>query len=218
LSGYVRHTTPALSEYLLFPVMYLATSFLLPLWLFRHSKTYLFSHAIGQYFCVRTGVLRKIGGVSPVKDKINEDIQLARFLKSRGYSQVFLDARKHLEGNMYDSMKHARMGIMRVVYEYFDNKVYPFVVIGLVIVTLLLMPIPFCVLSILFGVGPALLLGIGISLVLAAWAITMTSRSIPWYVAFLYPVHFSWVIILSIHSIYLAKKGRGYQWKDRIVR
>ncbi len=39
LSGYPRHTTPESVEYLLFPVMYLATSFLLPLWLLRHSRT-----------------------------------------------------------------------------------------------------------------------------------------------------------------------------------
>lgn len=217
LSGYAMHTTPELREYLLFPVMYLATSFLLPLWLFRHSRTYMFSHAIGQYFCVRSHVLEKTNGFQPVKDKINEDIQMARYLKNRGYSQVFLDAKDHLTGNMYDSMKHARMGIMRVVYEYFDNKIYPFVFMGLFMSVFLLLPIPLVIAALLAGDPASMPLGIGILLVLMAWGITMRNRRLPWYTALLYPVHFIWVIILSVHSIFLSRKGRGYTWKGRTI-
>ncbi len=218
LSGYARHTTPTKTEYLLFPVMYLATSFLLPLWLFRHSRTYMLSHAIGQYFCVRSSVLEEVNGFEPVKDKINEDIQMARYLKGKGYSQVFLDAKKHISGNMYDSMEHARMGVMRVVYEYFDNKIYPFILMGTIMITCLLAPIPLFPIALAYCHPSALPLGLSILLVLTAWLTTMCDRKIPWYAALLYPVHFTWVIWLSIHSIILSTKGRGYQWKGRIVR
>ncbi len=218
LSGYARHTTPEKIEYLLFPVMYLATSFLLPLWLFRHSKTYMFSHAIGQFFCVRNEVLKEIGGFIPVKDKINEDIQMARYLKGRGYSQVFIDAKNYLSGNMYDSMSHAKMGIMRVVYEYFDNQVYPFLFMGFVMVSFLILPVPLTLIAVLTGSSLSVPLGLGVVLLLTSWGITMTDRKLPWYTAFLYPVHFSWVLILSIHSIILSKKGLGYIWKGRTVR
>ncbi len=217
LSGYPMHTTPEKMEYLLFPVMYLATSFLLPLWLFRHSKTYMFSHAIGQYFCVRSRVLDETGGFQPVRNKINEDIQMARYLKGKGFSQVFLDAKKHISGNMYDSMQHARMGIMRVLYEYFDNKIYPFIFMSFVMIVLLLLPIPLAITGAFTGNPLSRLLGIGILLVLAAWGITMMDRRLPWYTTFLYPVHFIWAIILSVHSIFLSKKGRGYLWKGRTV-
>jgi len=218
LSGYARHTSPEKMEFLLFPVMYLATSFLLPLWLFRHSKTYMFSHAIGQYFCVRSRVLENTNGFEPVKDKINEDIQMARYLKKKGYSQVFLDAKEYLSGNMYDSMSHAKMGIMRVVYEYFDNQIYPFLFMGFVMISFLLLPIPFFAVAALTGHALTKLLGLGVFLVLAAWGITMTDRKLPWYTAFLYPIHFGWVLLLSIHSIILSKKGMGYIWKGRTVR
>ncbi len=218
LSGYARHTTPEKMEYLLFPVMYLATSFLLPLWLFRHSRTYMFSHAIGQYFCVRSQVLKETDGFEPVRDKINEDIQMARYLKDEGFSQVFLDAKDHLSGNMYDSMSHARMGIMRVVYEYFDNQIYPFLFMGFVMISFLLLPIPLTVIMLITGHPLSGLLGLGVLLVLTAWGVTMRNRKLPWYTGFLYPIHFSWVLILSIHSIILSKKGRGYVWKGRTVR
>jgi len=218
LSGYARHTSPDKIEYLLFPVMYLATSFLLPLWLFRHSKTYMFSHAIGQYFCVRSEVLKEVGGFNPVKDKINEDIQMARFLKGRGYCQVFLDAKNHLFGNMYDSMNHAKMGIMRVVYEYFDNQVYPFLFMGFVMISFLILPVPLAAAALLTGSPLSGILSLGVLLLLTSWGITMADRKLPWYTAFLYPVHFSWVLILSIRSIVLSKKGRGYVWKGRTVR
>ena len=218
LSGYPRHTTPEKMEYLLFPVMYLATSFLLPLWLFRHSGTYMFSHAIGQFFCVRSRVLENSGGFEPVKNKINEDIQMARYLKREGCSQVFLDAKDYLSGNMYDSMDHAKMGIMRVVYEYFDNQVYPFLFMGFVMISFLILPIPLALAALLTGSAPAGALGLGVLLLLVSWGITMVDRKLPWYTAFLYPVHFTWVLFLSIQSIILSKKGRGYTWKGRIVR
>ena len=218
LSGYARHTTPEKAEYLLFPVMYLATSFLLPLWLFRHVRSYMFSHAIGQFFCVRATVMQQTGGFEPVKDKINEDIQMARHLKGQGFSQVFLDAKEHISGNMYDSMDHARMGVMRVVYEYFDNLVYPFLFMGLVMIACLLAPIPLFPILLCTAPETALLFGLNILLVLAAWLITMRDRKLPWYTALFYPIHFSWTIWLSIRSIVLSRRGRGYRWKGRIVR
>lgn len=218
LSGYARHTSPEKKEYLLFPVMYLATSFLLPLWLFRHSKTYMFSHAIGQFFCVKADVLKKIGGFKPVKDKINEDIQMARYLKGAGYSQVFMDAKEHLSGNMYDSMSHAKMGIMRVVYEYFDKQVYPFLFMGFVMLSFLILPIPLTLIAVLTGSSLSVPLGLSVLLLLASWGITMADRRLPWFTAFLYPIHFTWVLILSIRSITLSKRGLGYLWKGRTVR
>ena len=218
LSGYARHTTPERAEYLLFPVMYLATSFLLPLWLFRRVRSYMFSHAIGQFFVVRASVMESTGGFEPVKDKINEDIQMARHLKGRGFSQVFLDAKDHISGNMYDSMDHARMGVMRVVYEYFDNHVYPFLFMGLVMIATLLLPIPLFPVLMSAVPGTAWLFGLNIVLVLSAWLVTMRNRRLPWYTALFYPIHFSWTIWLSIRSIVLSRRGKGYKWKGRIVR
>ena len=218
LSGYPMHTSPEPAEYFLFPVMYLATSFLLPLWLFRTVKSYMFSHAIGQFFCIRASVLRSVGGFEPVKDKINEDIQMARKLKGEGFRQVFLDAKDHISGNMYDSMAHAKMGIMRVVYEYFDNLVYPFFFMGLVMVALLLAPIPLAIAGFAAGAEWAPVMAVGVALVFTAWLVTMIDRRMPWFIAFLYPVHFTWTLLLSIRSIILSRKGKGYQWKGRTVR
>ncbi|MCG8453047.1 MAG: glycosyltransferase [Spirochaetales bacterium] len=218
LSGYAQHTAPDQKEYLLYPVMYLATAFLLPLWLFRHTKTYMFSHAIGQYFCVKQEVLNQTQGFYPVKDKINEDIQMARHLKACGFHQVFLDAKKHLSGNMYDSMEHAKMGIMRVVYEYFDNQVYPFVFMGAVMFTLLVLPLFLAPLGILLGEPWGIRCLIGCALVLMGWYVTLVNRQLPWWTALLYPIHFTWIIILSVRSIRLSKQGKGYSWKGRTVQ
>lgn len=217
LSGYPRHTSPEPAEYFLFPVMYLATSFLLPLWLFNKLKTYMFAHAIGQFFCIRASVLDAVGGFEPVKNKINEDIQMARKLKGEGFRQVFLDAKDHISGNMYDSMNHAKMGIMRVIYEYFDNLVYPFVILGLVMAALIIIPIPLSIIGLAIGAEWAVPMALGVMLIFIAWLITMIDRKMPWFIAFLYPIHFTWAAILSFRSINLSKKGKGYQWKGRTV-
>jgi hypothetical protein len=115
-------------------------------------------------------------------------------------------------------MEHARMGIMRVVYEYFDNKIYPFIFMGLVMITFLLLPIPLAMTAAIHGSPLVFPLCLGIALVLAAWGITMIDRKLPWYIGFLYPVHFTWVIILSGHSIFRSRNGFGYTWKGRTVR
>jgi hypothetical protein len=119
---------------------------------------------------------------------------------------------------MYDSMNHARMGVMRVVYEYFDNLVYPFFFMGTVMLAFLVAPIFLAPAALLNGHAAALPLCLNIGLVFSAWLCTMIDRKLPWYTAFFYPIHFSWTIELSIRSIILSKRGRGYTWKGRIVR
>ena len=163
-------------------------------------------------------MLKDAGGFAAVKDKINEDIQLARHLKGRGYSQVFLDAKNQLLGNMYDSIPHAKMGVMRVIYEYFDNKVYPFLFMGFVMLSFLLLPPLVAIFALAAGAHWAWLCVLSVALVFSAWSITMVNRSLPWYTAFLYPIQFGWTLILSYQSIVLSKKGKGYLWKGRIVR
>lgn len=218
LSGYPHHTASEPRDYLLFPVAYLSTSFLLPLWLFRVVRSYAFSHVIGQFFCVRADVLRDAGGFEAVKSTIAEDSQMGRRLKGLGYQQVFLDGKKHIHGNLFDSMDHAKMGIMRIVFDFFDHKVYPFVFLGLSILAFLLLPIPLAGLAFWGGIPWAAPLAASVLLTLTAWAATMAERRIPWYAAFLYPVHFGWVIILCIRSIVISKRGGGFDWKGRIVR
>jgi hypothetical protein len=106
---------------------------------------------------------------------------------------------------------------MRVADEYFDNKVYPFDFLGLVIILFLILPLPLRLYLIISG-GSWPLSSLSVLLVFSAWAVTMIDRKLPWYVAFLYPVHFIWIIFLSFRSIFLFKKGSGYLWKGRIVK
>jgi hypothetical protein len=81
----------------------------------------------------------------------------------------------------------------------------------------LIVPLPMVILAAVFGLAWATPLALSIVLVLAAWMLTLIDRKMPWYVALLYPVNFGWTIILSIQSIILSKKGKGYQWKGRTV-
>lgn len=218
LSGYPRHTASEARDYLLFPVAYLSTSFLLPLWLFRIVPSHAFSHVIGQFFCVRADVLRDAGGFEAVKGTIAEDSQMGRHLKGLGYHQVFLDGKRHIHGNLFDSMEHAKMGIMRIVFDFFDYKVYPFVFLGLSILAFLLLPIPLAGVALLSGFSWTGPLTVSVLITLTAWAATMAERRIPWYAAFLYPIHFGWVIILCLRSVVISKRGGGFDWKGRIVR
>ena len=218
MSAYARHRARSFIEYLAFPLIYLVNMTFLPFWLIKRTRTALFSHAIGQLMIFTREAYEGSGGFARVRDKILEDIQMGRTMKSDGYRHVFLDARNVLSGNMYDSWDHTVQGLKRSIYEYFDKKAYPLVILSFFIIAVLILP-PFILLfSCLFGSFlpvPLLLGNLGIQL---AWCINLYDRKVPWYVPFFFPFQFAFVIILAWISLVDDVSGRGYLWKDRTVR
>ncbi len=217
MSAYARHRANSFKEYIFFPLMYLVNFTFLPFWLIKRLKTPLISHAIGQLMVFRREAYEGLGGFEVVKDKILEDIQMARAVKSAGYKHVFLDARKVLAGNMYESWKHTVAGLKRSIYEYFDKKVYPLAIMSVFITGFLIVPAFLIPLSLIFGwtETPWILAGNGG--ILLGWAITLYDRRLPWYVPLFYPVQFFYVLILAWKSCYDDKTGHGFDWKDRKV-
>jgi chlorobactene glucosyltransferase len=217
MSAYARHRAKSVREYIFFPLLYLVNMTFLPFWLIKFTKLPLFSHAIGQLMIFRRDAYEGAGGFAVVFDKILEDIQMGRAMKSAGYRHVFLDARKVLSGYMYDSWEHTVSGLKRSIYEYFDKKAYPLVILTVFIFGFLVLPaflIPFSIID-SWPKMPWIIAGnLGI---LIGWAITIYDRRLPWYVPLFYPIQFLFILVLAWKSLLDDVSGRGYNWKDRKV-
>ena len=217
MSAFARHRARSVREYIFFPLVYFVNLVLASFWLIEFTKQSLFSHAIGQFMVFRREAYLNSGGFALVFDKILEDIQMARAMKRAGYRHVFLDACNVLSGFMYDSWEHTIAGLKRSIFEYFDKKLYPLVIMTFFVIAFLVVPaflIPFA-LYYSFPQTPWIIWGnIGI---LLGWSIIVFDRRLPWYVPFFYPIQFFYVVILGWGSVLDEVNGRGYDWKDRKV-
>lgn len=217
MSAGARHRAGTVKEYIFFPLMYLVNFTFFPLWLVKYLKTPLMSHAIGQLMVFRREAYEAVGGFEVVKDKILEDIQMARAVKIAGYRHVFLDARKVLSGNMYESWEHTVAGLKRSIYDYFDKKIYPLVIMTVFVMGFMVVPAILIPFSLAFGWAETPWILAGNAGILLGWGITLYDRRMPWYVPFFYPVQFFYILILAWKSCYEDVTGQGYNWKDRKV-
>lgn len=217
LSAYARHRAKSVKEYIFFPMLYLVNMTFLPFWLIKFTKRSLFSHAIGQLMVFTRKSYEGVGGFGVVYDKILEDIQMARAMKNAGYRHVFLDARKVLEGYMYDSWEHTVSGLKRVIYEYFDKKVYPLAILTVFFLGFMILPPYLIPVSLFAGWASAPWIIAGNAGLLLGWMITLYDRRIPWYVPFFYPVQFAFILFLAWKSLIDDVTGHGTNWKDRKV-
>lgn len=86
------------------------SSYIVPLWLIEKSSNRNASLAIGQLMVVKRETFRKVDGLSRVANKICEDLQFARLLKSLGYKTKFILMEDYVSCNMYESFKDAFIG------------------------------------------------------------------------------------------------------------
>lgn len=218
ISAYARHYARTFREQLFFPVIYMVNFTFLPFWLIKHTRTPLVSHAIGQLMIFTREAFEGSGGFAVVRDKILEDIHMARAVKRAGYRHVFLDARKVLSGYMYDSWEHTVAGLKRSIYEYFDKKIHPLVIMSFFLAITMILPPLFIPVVLLAGWKHPLLYLSGNLGVFAGWAICLWDRRQPWYVPFFWPAQFFTTVYLAWKSVFDDVFGEGYDWKGRKVK
>ena len=217
-SGYPRHTCATRGEYAIVPIIYLVTIALLPVSLILRSRWRHIAHAMGQVICFRREVLEAIGGYESVRQSINEDVQISRAVKARGFRHAFLDVKDHLRGNMYNGMGHMLEGLERVLFEYFDRKVYPLAVMSVFLLAVFVAPAPVLAAALAAGWAGIGWAALGYGLIFAAWALALWDRRMPWWSPPVFPFTFGVIIWLAWRAIVNNLSGKAYQWKGRSIR
>ena len=217
LSGYASHPLANFGEALIAPVFYMPTMNIVRLWKLLETQNPKDSHAIGQIFAYRRESYESVGGYGAVRDRINEDVCMARMMKERGFRHAFLDAKDVLSGQLYGSFGAAVRGLRRIQLEYFDGSALTLALIVVLLGGLVLFPPIIAILD--FSAGRKIPAGLwaGMAVFLAAWSTVLWNRRQKWYVPFLYPIQFSVMAWVCLTSIVDGVSGRGYLWKDRVI-
>lgn len=218
ISGYTKQKLLTFGEAITVPLMYFLTTIVVPLFLNRYTRQTFFSAAIGQFIAVNREAFEKVGGYTTIKNKPVEDMYLARLFKRSGYQTIFLDLKKQIQCRMYVGYQAALEGIGKNIFVFFGkNSVLLFVVAILVVVFIFL---PFPLLFILGFIRSPFFIHVLItnSLFTLAFIIQYLDREIPWYYAFLWPVIFLNYLYVGLFSWFRTVSGKGFLWKDRVVR
>ena len=218
LSGYVHQHIGSFGEMLIVPVTYIMSALFLPLWLIPFSRTPALSFAIGQLIVFRRRAFAAIGGYASVAQRISDDIFVAREVKRAGFRMAFIDLRRHVSCRMYEGYHAAFQGITKNIYDFFRRRPLFFAAAASTLVLFVVLPLLLLPLQLVTGDPGARSTAAGVLLLLAAWALTLYDRGLPWWAPLLYPLQFVHILYMAWRGFGLVSSGRGIVWKGRVVR
>jgi chlorobactene glucosyltransferase len=217
ISGYVGQTLLSFGEKITVPLMFFLTGFIIPLGMNKFSRLGFFSSAVGQFIAVKRDVFEQVGGFNAVKKKTSEDIYLARHVKARGYTTMFLDLSDQVKCRMYCGYRKAVEGIGKNIFDFFGKNSLLLAAVFFAIFFFLLLPFPLFFLEAVVRGGHAINLFIVNCLYTLTWTILFLDRKITWYYALLWPLMFVNLLYMAGWSWFKTVSGQGFLWKDRIV-
>jgi chlorobactene glucosyltransferase len=219
MSAYVQHTIGSIGEAILVPIVYLLTTLMIPIWLIPRKNHPFITFAIGQLLVIKRGVYRSINGFYNVRNNIVEDLSLARFIKSLGFKTIFLDAKDHVSCRMYASYKAAYNGLSRAIFTAIDKSLIMLLGLVLLIFAVIEFPVIFLADSLKNGSFEYIInAAVPAGLFLLAWLVMLSNRRLPLYLAVLYPVLFTNILVIAIVSYLKTGIGKGVDWKGRLVK
>jgi chlorobactene glucosyltransferase len=218
ISGYTKQKLLTFGEAITVPLIYFLTTIVVPLFLNRYTRRSFFSAAIGQFIAVTRESFEKVGGYTTIRNKPVEDMYLARLFKRRGYQTIFLDLKKQIQCRMYTGYHAALEGIGKNIFVFLGKNSVLLFIVAILVVAFIFLPFP--LLYILWFTRSPFFTQVLIanSLFTLAFAIQYLDREIPWYYAFLWPVIFLNYLYVGFFSWFRTVSGKGFLWKDRVVR
>ncbi len=200
-------------EKLVIPMLYFAVTVFLPFPMISRSPKKQYAMGNGQFMMFRRSFYDSIGGHESLKNRIVEDVWLARRVKEFKGKLVFADANELISCRMYRSLKE--------VWEGFSKNIFAglsFSELGLLMTVLIYL--------VLFVIPPALL----ISGVIAPSAVSVSVVMIPPLMrilqavkfrqpllySFLNPLSALFISAVALNSFRLVRFRGGATWKGRM--
>lgn len=206
ISPYPKQLAKSFGERMIQPLLQWSWLSTVPLRIAERSANPAFAVANGQFFVVRENSLASIGGFSAVKDKVLDDIELARALLRNGSHGTVVDGSQIAICQMYNSWPELKAGYGKSLWTAFGSRLGSIFAIAFLFVTGIL-PL----LGILAGF-PAALFALEFVIVSRIIAARVTGGRI--IDSFLHPLSSALLIYLILYSW----RARGkVQWKGRTV-
>jgi chlorobactene glucosyltransferase len=179
--------------------------------------------AIGQFILVSRNAYEAIGGHESVRDKIVEDVALAKLVKGNGYRVRVASGRRIIKTRMYKSLHEIWEGWTKNVFLGIEKNRRNLAQYILILSLLGYLPI---YLLVKYSFGFSLSQGLVYSVILieSSWVVFLSmymaresakTYDIPAYYAVLYPFSIGIFIGIMLSSAYKVVSGKGVTWKKR---
>jgi len=211
------------------PLVYFALLTLLPAryvyqtpkWLpsfLRKKAAPLFAAACGQFMAFKRKAYESIGGHASVKDKVVEDVELAKNIKRAGFSMNMYHGQNTVSCRMYTSGRELWEGFRKNFFAGFGYNVPPFITMAILQFIVFVLPaiaLPFLILN---PNTYLLVLDIGALGLILMQRITI-DRWFSWKIlySFSHPLAVCWYKSLGIRVLIDYFNNISAQWKNRSI-
>lgn len=209
LSCFPTQKIRTFGEWLIVPLMNFFLLNLLPLLKVFSSPNKSFVAANGQFLMFDKPSYKKISGHNSVKNKVVEDMELARLYKQNKLSVLTALGDKNIYCNMYNSFSESFNGFSKNFFPGFSTNFFIFVLFILFLVLIYIIPF-FFLTNNLFYLLPITLI------VLIRIFISLSSRQNVIYNILLHPFQIILMFLVGINSVWQNKITKPV-WKGRKI-
>jgi len=207
LSLFSTQIMKSFGERLVVPLMNWLLLAFLPLRLVADSPNPKFVAANGQFIMIRKDIYDTIGGHETVRDKVVEDMEIARTLKRNGKRVMTLLGGDLVSCRMYTDAGDSVRGFTKNFYAGFNTSKSMFISMLIVLAAVFLGPF-IAIVEYGFFIYPV------IFIILNRLCISIVSQQPVLYNILLHPVHMMIMVIIGIRSVEAYSK-RQIVWKGR---
>lgn len=215
MSLFPRFDNHSFWEKMILPLFYFYLYSFLPIWAINKSKHTDLVAANGSFILISRTLYDQIGGHEVVKDKVLEDVLLARHIKGKGHKIVYGDGSSIYSAHMYDNLASIWEGFSKNGFSFFK---WNYAMASMFIITgLLLCWSPFLIVLLRIGHGTLFLSleALTIFIYLATMAIISTHLRQGIWVVIFFPVSLFLSFMVILNSMYRVATGKGVTWKGR---
>ncbi len=222
LTAQPTYELASIGERLVVPLLTFTIMTLLPVALIPLRPEPSLATGNGQLLCFEHSAYEHIGGHASVKNRILEDVLLARAVKKAGFRMIFVDAQDMVRCRMYRSFAEVWSGFSKNLFAFY-NYALPFALIGLILNILLFIVPPLLVISasfvhlssvtLLFATS-AYVLAV-LMRVLLTLRFTHAQRGLMFLLCLLHPVSIALECLILLNSIRWHYRKQGTIWKGR---
>ncbi len=222
LTAHPDYELASLGERLIVPLLTFTIMTLLPVALIPRRPEPSLATGNGQLLCFERLAYKAIGGHASVKNRILEDVLLARAVKTAGYRMLYVDAQDLVRCRMYHSFNEVWSGFSKNLFALYSYAL-PFALIALLLNILLFIAPPLLVTAALLFPLPAAVLLLALAsyslAVLMRLLLTLrfvhTQRGLMLLLCFLHPISIALECLILLNSIRWHYRKKGTVWKGR---
>ena len=214
LTALPRQRTGTFAERLVIPLLYFLVAGFLPMFALPLARWWRLAAASGQYMLFRREAYDAIHGHDSVRDKIVEDVELARAIRRARRRLVIADGRRLATCRMYEGWAEIVEGFSKNAFAGAGGSSLTLGIVAFAALALFVVPPAGLVVALATG-APAGWFATETALALASRVALALAFRQPLLSAFLHPLAVLAALRIALRSFWLTRYGAGVAWRGR---